>query len=132
MYNTPVPKRHRKIQNEKLAQKFSFNPLKLIAGGLILIGKPFYFLISNLILVCLLLLSKLSQGTLALANLTTNIVKRPKKQKIKAKKQIKIIFPKFIIPKLSLPKIKLPTIKIPKLGTFFRIESLKVNLLELR
>ena len=132
MYNTPVPKRHRKIQNEKLAQKFSFNPLKLIAGGLILIGKPFYFLISNLILVCLLLLSKLGQGTLALANLTTNIVKRPKKQKIKAKKQIKIIFPKFIIPKLSLPKIKLPTIKIPKLGTFFRIESLKVNLLELR
>ncbi len=133
MYNTPVPKGRKKIRDEKLAQKFDLNPLKLIAKGLALTGKPFYFLISNLTLILLLILSKLGQGTLVLINLITKTVKRPKKQKVKVKKvKVKKSLPKLSLPTFTFPKIKLPSFRTPNVSTFFKLEGLKINLLELQ
>jgi 1A family penicillin-binding protein len=71
---------------------------KAIKNGLILIGKPFYFLLSRLIIGAAFVLY---------------LFRRPIKIKKSAKK--KIIYKRLSLPKISIPKVKLPKLKLPKI-----------------
>ncbi len=83
----------------KRAQKFSFNPLRLIGEGLALIGHPVYVLFSNLILAAAFLLY---------------LLRRPIKIKKGAKK--KVIYRSLTLPKFKFRKLKFPKFRLgPKL-----------------
>lgn len=93
-------------------QEVNLNPIRAIAEGLILIGKPFYFLLARVaiaVLFLITLLTKIGKGN-------------PKK---------KIIYRKTTFPKISLPKFKFPKVTLPKVG-FLKLERLKLALLELK
>jgi 1A family penicillin-binding protein len=80
---------------------------------LILIGKPFYFLLSRLVLgITLFLYAIIHPG--------------------KKKKGPKIIYKGLTLPKIKLPKLVLPKFKVPKVKPAFKLEELKISLLELK
>ena len=110
----------RLLSNEKLTptpknlvrgrtQKLEINSLKIIAEGLSFIGRPFYFIISNAALGLIFLLFLV--GKFGKAIFTTAVKKLE-----------------------SLPKlhVKAPKLRVPGIGIFFRLETLKISLLELR
>lgn len=95
----------------------------MIKRTLILVGKPFYFLLSQLLL-----------GIVYVFYLPKKFHKKRKKSK-KTKKLVNIYkfkFPKISIPKFNLPKVTVSKIKLPKLNTKLKLEELRVILFELK
>ena len=89
------------------SKKLTINPLKIIAEGLSLIGRPFYFIISNAIL-----------GLIFLLFLAGRIEKTVFTVVIKNLKSL-----------LTL-RVKTPKTRVPKIRVFFRLETLRISLLE--
>lgn len=87
--------------------------IKAIRRILILIGKPFYFVLSRLVL--------------GITLSTYTIIHFGKK-----KKGPKIIYKGLTLPKIKLPKLVLPKLKLPKVKPVLRLEELKFKLLELK
>lgn len=85
-------------------------PLRILAGILSAIGKPFYFIFSRALIGIIIVFYA---------------IRKPKKKE-------KVIYKKIRLPKLKVPKIAFPRIKLPKVGSIFKIEELKVELLELK
>ena len=133
-----MPRKAKKVTNEKLAQKFEFGPLKLFSRALILLGKPFYFLLSRLVIAILFILSFVGNLNIASSSFISRLFKTLKSKKVKKNKsKFKVIFPKFVLPKLIfpkfyLPKIQFPKFQIPKFGNFIKLEGLKISLFELK
>lgn len=81
------------------------NPSKLVAEGLALIGKPFYFILSRLVVVIIYALFLIGRVT----RLFFTSISKP--------------------PKLKLPKVSLPKVRI---APVFRLRWLRIILLELK
>lgn len=113
----------KKSRNEKLAQNEKLTPFRAISEGLILVGKPFYFLLSRIVIGIIFLLFVIGGTT---RKFFTSIV-RSKPTRSKPKKQKKETKVEVILPKFQLPKIR-----FPKLGTFFKLGSLRISLFELK
>lgn len=109
-----MAKKAKRTINEKPAPKIEFNPLKIIAWVLSSIGKPFYFIFSNLVLGIIFLLYLIGHSTRSLLNLLSKL------------KEIRV--PQFKLPKVKLPKISFPKIKFIKVKIF----GLKISLFELK
>ncbi len=108
-----LPNRQR-LSNDKISTSIKklvqyAQMIKLIGQGLTIIGKPFYFLLSRLVLAIAFIVY---------------LLRRPIKVKRAAKK--KVIYTRF-----GLPKIKLHWPKIRIKLDIFRLEALKIALLEL-
>ncbi|MGA2910545.1 MAG: PBP1A family penicillin-binding protein [Candidatus Microgenomates bacterium] len=88
---------------------------KAIKRFLIAVGKPFYFLLSRLVLVITLLIYT-----------ATHLGKKRKKSKSK------IIYQRFSFPRLKLPKVTLSKLKLPKIQPVLKLEELKISLFELK
>jgi 1A family penicillin-binding protein len=85
---------------------------------LAIIGKPFYFLLSHLLI-----------GLIAISIVINKPAKKNKKNK---KQKTKIIYKKGWAPELKLPKISFPKIKLPKVSPILKLEELKIDLFELK
>lgn len=116
----------RKKTNEKLAQKNKSNSPNLIAGVLILVGKPFYFIITRSLLGLVFILYVVGHATTIL---TVAILKRLKKKWAKVPpKKTWVLLPKFTAPnfknifKLWFLEASLFCIKI-----FSRVRQIKIN-----
>lgn len=116
------------VKNEKLAQNANLTPVRAIAEGLILVGKPFYFILSHLAIGIVFLLFIIGRITRTLATTIIRIIVVPKKSKAKERKVVKLKAKTVV----ELPKFKFPKVGFPKLGTFFKLEGLKVSLFELK
>lgn len=103
-----MPKRVRQKSNEKSAQKSKVNLLVNPGEILILLGKPLYFLLSNIILGVIFILFVIGKTT----RVSLNFIFKPRKIK----------FPSIRLPKVALPKIKLPKIKTFK----FKFPNIKI------
>lgn len=121
-----MAKRPAKKSDEKLAQSVKLSPVQIVAKGLALIGKPFYFILSHLIVGIIFVLSLIGKTTSSFLSAViriSTVLKRPKAKKVKNKsKPVKFEF----------PKVKLPEIVLPDFGKFFKLESLRINLIELK
>jgi penicillin-binding protein 1C len=118
--------------NEKIAQKKSFNPIFLIAWVLASIGKPIYFLLSHVILA-LVFVFYITGHALSSVSLTIEKVLTTKKSKKRRstlkRKKLKSKQKGFVI---NLPKIKLPNFRFQIVKNIFKLESLKITLFELK
>lgn len=98
----------------KKAGQNRLTPLRAIAEGLILVGKPLYFLISRLIIAIAFVLFLVGKGSRVL---TASILKSIKtKPRLKVKKAL----------------VKIPKTKTPRLSQFFKLKWLRVSLFELK
>jgi 1A family penicillin-binding protein len=86
---------------------------KIIRRILILTGKPVYFVMSRLTLGMALILYAI-------------------KPKGKKGKKTKIVYKCFGLPKFKFPRLSLPKFNLPKVGPIFRLEELRISLLELK
>ncbi len=102
----------KKKTDEKHAQKIEFNPIGMVSWVLGSIGKPFYFLLSNLVLGIIIFLYLIGHSVRGIFNF----------------KPRKINFPKIKIPSFKLSSITFPKIKFNKV----RILELKFSLFELK
>lgn len=130
-----------KNRNEKLAQRENLNPLKLIAWVLSSVGKPIYFILSHVVLVFIFIFyiagHLVSTAPVRLSKIFKS--KRTKKRQVKAKKKVLpkrklpvFKFPKIVFPKIKFPKIGFPKIRFPSIGKIFRLEGLRISLLEIK
>ena len=115
-----MAKSPRKKPNAKLAQKNKSNSPNLIAGVLILVGKPFYFVITRSLLGLVFILYVVGHATTVL---TVGILKRL------------FAFKKQKEPQKKLPKVKtiktgktLPKIAFPNLTDIFKLWFLRLSL----
>ncbi len=98
----------KKSRLESSNQPVQITPLRAAAEGLILVGKPFYFILSRLIIGVLFLLFVTGRS-------------------------IRLLFtPGRPAGKIERPKARPKPVKLPKLKTLFKLEWLKILLLELK
>lgn len=109
-----------KKTNEKLSNK-NIEPIRAVAEGLILVGKPFYFILSYLIVGIAYLLQILGRGVQLPFVLITRAAKIKKGAKKKKTEKFK-----------STKKRKKIKFKLPKISPLIRIEWLRVSLFELK
>jgi 1A family penicillin-binding protein len=86
---------------------------KAVRRVLVITGKPIYFLLSRLILGVTLFLYAAGQ-----------IGKKERKTKI--------VYKGFSLPKIKFPRIAFPKLRLPKIQPVFKLEKLKISLLELK
>ena len=79
-----------------------------------MIGKPIYFI-----------LSRLALGATFLIYIVSQINK-------KKKRTTRIVYKHFGLPRLKLPRLSLPKLKLPSIRPIFKLEELRINLLELK
>jgi 1A family penicillin-binding protein len=96
-----MPRKSRLVPSKK--------PISFVLTGLALIGKPFYLILSNLVIVLAFVLSLIGHAVNTFINGLIKAFHPPKKVK------------------LSKPRAKLPNI-----GSFLKLESLRISLLELK
>lgn len=108
-------------KNKKPVQEVRLNPLTAIAGGLVLVGKPFYFIFSRLIIAIVFILYTIGHGTSLLVNPIAKFFKKKPKivKKTKKTKQLKVY-------------VRLPKFTFPNYSSFFKLEWLRVLIFELR
>ncbi|QQG41790.1 MAG: PBP1A family penicillin-binding protein [Candidatus Woesebacteria bacterium] len=116
--------------NEKSAQNISLTPVQTLGGLLALVGKPFYLILSHLVLGIIFILLAIGKTTrLLVAAVTrhfkwlfTTIIQRKKEnKKQKAAKKLRTN------KRVNQLKFQLPNFKL-----FFKLEKLRVNLFELK
>lgn len=113
----------KKIRSKGSVQSEKLTPVKAVAEGLIIVGKPFYFLLSHLIIGIIFLLYGLGRATRVLfAAVAKTLVVRRKPKREKRREKTGDILAKFRLPKTGIPKLKV----------FFKLGSLRINLLELK
>lgn len=117
-----------KKRNEKTAKKNKFKPLKIFEKGLIIVGKPFYFLLSRLVLFIVFTFLSTAQAIKSSGNYIEKIQKSKPKQKRILPKSVK----KGKSAEFKLPKITLPRIKFSKFTSILKLEWLQINLIELK
>lgn len=99
---------------KKKPQDIGLTPLRAISEGLVLVGRPFYFLLSRIFITVIFLLYTLGRITRAIATTIIRIIVAPFKSNIRRPKK---------------GKLKTPEIKVPKIGTFLKLEGLRLSLL---
>jgi 1A family penicillin-binding protein len=87
--------------------------IKAIKRVLIMTGKPLYFVLSRL--------------AIGITFLIYTIGKTGRKRK-----KTRIVYKRFGLPKFKFPKVALPKIRLPRAVPLFKLEELKINLLELK
>ncbi len=118
--------------NEKSAQNSNFAPFRTFGGVLILIGKPFYFILSRATVGIIFLLFAIGITTRLIVTTVIRIIvvkgnikqKRLRTQKTPRKK-LKLLKKKFFT--IQRPKFSFPNIK-----RVFKLESLRISLFELK
>jgi len=106
-----MPRKLRLVPNRKLDQKTDIKPISFVLKGLALIGKPFYFILSNLVIGLAFILSLIGHIVNSLVAGFVKAVSTPVKKVAKPAK---------------------PRAKLPSIGSFFRLETLRISLLELK
>lgn len=91
--------------------------IKAIRRVLILTGKPFYFLLSRVIIGFTLFFYAFSQAG---------------KNKKRRRSKHKVIYKGFSFPKIRLPEIVIPEFRFPKVPPSLELDELKINLFELK
>lgn len=109
----------RKKPDEKLAPKLAEKSLGIFAKALVLTGKPFYFILSYLILSVLFFISFVGEITIfltkALFKISVKILSVfPFFVSYLKKISIRPTVPSFNLP--SFPKLRLPKISVPRIG----------------
>jgi penicillin-binding protein 1C len=97
-------------------------PIKILAWVLSSVGKPIYFLLSHIVLALIFIFYITGHLLRSLSTLTTRIVKTIPKNKPPKRKLLKI----------KTKKIAPPRLKLPNLRNIFKLEELRISLLELK
>src|SRR3989344_3480423 len=106
--------RAKKITSEKTVQRVHLNPLEAVFWVLSSIGRPFYFLLTNLILGIVFSLYFIGHSVRGVFR----FIFKPRKLNL---------------PKINLPQIKVPSFSISKIKFIkIRILRLRVSLFELK
>jgi penicillin-binding protein 1C len=110
----------------------SLAPIKVLAGILALVGKPVYFLLSHIILALIFAFYITGRILNSIPSKISKIFKsgKPRKRQVKTKR--KVAPPKRKPFAIKFPKITFPKIKLPNLKNIFRLEGLRISLLELK
>jgi 1A family penicillin-binding protein len=119
----------------------SLAPIKILAWVLASIGKPIYFLLSHAALALIFVFYATGHvlRVTSLKILKAIKSKKPRKRQIKIVKKVLprrkpfvINLPKINFLKIKLPKVSFPKIKLPDFKSIFRLEGLRISLLELK
>lgn len=106
-----MPRKSRLVPNGEPGQKIDVKPISLGLTVLAFIGKPFYFMLSNWVVGIAFLLSLIGHLVNSLAAGFVKAVSTPVKKVARPAK---------------------PRVKIPNVGSFFKLETLRISLLELK
>lgn len=133
----------KETRNEESAKKNNFNPIKTVAWVLSLVGKPFYFILSHLVLAVIFILYTTGHLIRTSSERTIKFLKGKKKEKTRRKKKkekkaakyrfvFTFKFPKIELPSFKFPKIKLLKFEFPDIRKAFKLENLRILLFELK
>lgn len=100
-------------------RRAKFSLLTTVAKGLSLIGKPFYFILSSLAIALAFILSLIGSSINTLIIPLVRAFRAPKKVRLAKPREKRVVY--------VFPKIKLPNV-----GAFFKLETLKASLFELK
>lgn len=110
--------------NEKPAQNISLTLIRAVVDGLVLIGKPFYFILSHVVIAIVFTLFAIGKATKQFIGTMVRIVVPKQKVKDINRKRVKSGF--------KPPKIRLPEFIFPNFKTSLKLKSLRIALFELK